>query len=72
MQTHLVAVQSFHAQMKLTETAVASQQKPSIIEEDSDFVFNVSLFSSATHYVTGDVNRMFRLCEVKAIVLLGK
>jgi hypothetical protein len=55
--TYLVTVQSFHAEMKLSETAVAPQQQPSIIgKEDSDFVFNMRLLSGTTHDVTGDVN----------------
>lgn len=60
-RTYLVTVQSFHAEMKLTEAAEASQQKPSIIgKEDSDFVFYMRLFSGATHDVAWDVNWMFR------------
>jgi hypothetical protein len=56
-RTHLVTIQSFHAEMKLPEAAVATQEKPSLIgKEDPDFVFNVSLLSSATHDVARDVN----------------
>lgn len=60
--SHLVAIQSFHTEVKFTEATITSQQRPSIIsEEDSDFVFHMRLLASTTDYVTWDVNWMFGL-----------
>ena len=56
-KTHLVTIEGFHAEMKLSKTTEASKQKPSIIaKKNSDFIFDVCLFTSSTHDVAWDVN----------------
>lgn len=54
---HLIAIKSFHVEMKLPKAAEPAKQKPPVVdEEDSDFVFDVRLLAGTTHDVARDVN----------------